>query len=57
MVTIMNKLRQPLTINLLNGESIHLSPKGRADITFEEFKCTEIKQYLEKEYIIILKMN
>lgn len=57
MVTIMNKLRQPLTINLLDGKSIHLSPKGKADITFDEFKCNEVKQYLEKEYIIILKMN
>lgn len=57
MVTLMNKLRQPLTINLLNGKSIHLAPKGKAEITFDEFKCCEVKQYLEKEYIIILKMN
>lgn len=57
MVTIMNKLRQPLTINLLDGSSVHLSPKGKAEITFDQFKCTEVKQYLEKEYIIIIKMN
>lgn len=57
MVTLMNKLRQPLTINLLNGKSVHLSPKGKTEITFEEFKCIEVKQYLEKEYIIIIKMN
>lgn len=57
MVTLMNKLRQPLTINLIDGNSIHLLPKGKAEITFEQFKSIEVKQYLDLGYIIILRMN
>lgn len=57
MVEILNRLRQPLVINLNDKTSIHLLSKGRKQITSEQFKSKEIKSHLEKGNIIVLKMN
>ena len=57
MVEILNKLRQPLTINLSNGESLVLLAKEKVEITTELFKSEEIKLHLAKENIIVLRMS
>lgn len=57
MVEILNKLRQPLVINLNDGTAIHLLAKEKAEITSEQFKSEEIKIHLAKETIIVLRMS
>lgn len=57
MVEILNKLRQPLTINLSNGEALVLLAKEKAEISTELFKSEEIKIHLAKENIIVLRMS
>lgn len=57
MVEILNKLRQPLTINLSNGESLVLLSKEKVEIPTELFKSEEIKLHLAKENIIVLRMS
>lgn len=57
MVEILNKLRQPLVINLNDGTAIHLLAKEKAGITSEQFKSEEIKIHLAKENIIVLRMS
>lgn len=57
MIEIQNRLRQPLTINLNDGTSIHLIAKERVEITSEQFKSDEIKQNLAQDNIIVLRMN
>ena len=57
MVEILNRLRQPLVINLNDGTSKHLLAKGKVEITSEQFKSKEVKSHLDKGNIIVLKMN
>jgi hypothetical protein len=61
MVTIQNKLRQPLVLNIEPKVSLHLMAKGgseaRADLTTEQFNSIEVKTHLAKGDIIVLKMN
>lgn len=57
MVEILNRLRQPLVLNLNDGTSAHLLAKGKAEITSEQFKSKEVKVHLDKGNIIVLKMS
>lgn len=60
MITIVNKLKQPLPINLSKGKSLHLMGEGagrKAEITTEDFNCQELKNHLNKGNILIVKMN
>ena len=57
MIEILNRLRQPLVLNLNDGTSIHLLAKDKVEITSEQFKSKEVKAHLEKGNIIVLKMN
>lgn len=57
MVTIMNKLNQPLVINLDSGESIHLLARSTRTISFEDFQSPEIREKLSSNQIIVLEMK
>ena len=57
MVEILNRLRQPLVLNLNDGTSKHILAKGKVEITSEQFKSKEVKAHLDKGNIIVLKMN
>lgn len=57
MVEILNRLRQPLVLNLNDGTSKHILARGKAEITSEQFKSKEVKAHLEKGNIIVLRMN
>lgn len=57
MIEILNRLQQPLVLNLNDGTSIHLAPRGKAELTSEQFKSRELKINLEKDNIIVLKMK
>ncbi len=57
MVEILNRLRQPLVINLNDGTSVHMLSRGKAEISSEHFKSKEVKSHLDRGNIIVLKMN
>ena len=57
MVTILNKLNQPLVINLNSGRSLHLRPKKFCVITEGEFQSPEIKEKINYGYLVVLKMD
>lgn len=57
MIEILNKLRQPLIINLNDGKSLHLLARDKAEITSEQFKSPEVKMNLANGNIVVLRMN
>lgn len=57
MVEILNRLNQPLVLNLNDGTSKHLLAKGKEELTSEQFKSKEVKVHLDKGNIIVLKMS
>lgn len=57
MIEILNKLRQPLVVNLNDDTSIHLLAKAKVEITAEQFKSAEIKMHVAQGNIIVLRMN
>lgn len=57
MIEVMNKLRQPLVINLDDESSVHLLSRGKVELTPEQFKSKEVKMHLAKENLIVLKMD
>jgi hypothetical protein len=57
MIEILNKLRQPLIINLNDGTALHLLAREKAEITAEQFKSVEVKMYLTNGDIVVLRMN
>ena len=57
MIEILNRLRQPLVLNLNDGTSKHILAREKSEITSEQFKSKEVKAHLEKGNIVVLKMN
>jgi hypothetical protein len=57
MIEILNKLGQPLSINLNDGSSIILLAKGKTELTSEQFKSKEVRMHLAQENILVLRMN
>ena len=57
MVEVMNKLSQPLIINLNDGKSLHLLAKARAEITSEQFQSEEVKAQIANKNLIVLRIN
>jgi len=57
MVEIMNRLSQPLIINLNDGTSKHLLAKAREEITLEQFKSEEIQAQIANKNLIVLRIN
>lgn len=53
----MNKLSQPLIINLNDGKSLHLLAKARAEITSEQFQSEEVKAQIANKNLIVLRIN
>ena len=56
MVTISNKLRQPLPIILANKESIHFLAKESKEITQEQFNSPEIQENIEKGNLVVTRL-
>ena len=52
--TIRNCLNQPLTINLLEGRSVHLMAKGKGEIAEADMNATELKKHVAKGNIITI---
>lgn len=52
MVLILNKLDQPLIVNLLGGKSLHLPAKGSAYISEKDLGSTHIQTLKSKGVIL-----
>lgn len=57
MVTVLNKLNQPVTVNITKNRSIHFLAKESKDITFEDFNVPEMKEKVEAKTLIVLKIE
>jgi len=57
MFTVKNKLNQPLVVNVPEEVAIHFLAKEQRDLTTEQFNAPEIKNYIELEYLIVLRMD
>jgi len=57
MVTLMNRLRQPLVFNLADGKSLYLLDRRRFDLTFENFMSTEIQIAVKNGDLMIVNMS
>lgn len=57
MVEVMNKLSQPLIINLNDGTSLHMLAKAREEITSEQFQSEEVKAQIANKNLIVLRIN
>lgn len=56
MVTIRNKLPQPVTVNIGNKKSIHFLANETKNVTFEEFQSKEMREKTENGTLVILRM-
>ena len=57
MVTIKNKLNQPVVINIPGEESIIFLAKESKDLSNEQFNAPEMQSHVDKGNMIVLKMN
>lgn len=57
MVTLYNKLNQPLPINITKTKSIHFSAKERKEVSFADFQAADIREKIDKGYLIVLRME
>lgn len=58
MITIKNKLRQPLVINVAEEGAIHfLAKETKTNISEVQFNSPEMKNHIEKGNLIVLRME
>ena len=57
MVLVLNRLNQPLPVNLKNGKSLHFLAKESKSISFDDFQSTEIKEKVDKGMLVVLRMD
>ena len=57
MVIVLNKLRQPMTLNLQDGSSLHLMSKGTGELTVENFDSVEVKNSVNQGTLLVIKMD
>lgn len=57
MVTIKNKLNQPVVINIPGNESIIFLAKETKELTNDQFNAPEMQNHVDKGTMIVLKMN
>jgi hypothetical protein len=56
-VTLKNKLRQPLVVNVKEGDAIHFLSKEQKKVTEEQFNSPELKRHVEMENLVVLRME
>lgn len=57
MVTILNKLRQPLPVTISDTETMIFLSRERKDLTFEQYNSPKIKDYIEKGMLFVLEIK
>lgn len=57
MVSIKNKLNQPVVINIPEGDSIIFLAKETKDLTNDQFNAPEMQNHVDKGNMIVLRMN
>jgi|AntRauTorckE6833_2_1112554.scaffolds.fasta_scaffold00836_24 hypothetical protein len=57
MVKVLNKLRQPLVINIVDGEDIHFLSREEKELTEEQFNSKRVQKYVDLEDLIVLSVD
>lgn len=57
MAKVKNKLRQPLTVNLEKGKSIHFLAKEVKEIDDEQLTVGELKSHIEQGNLIVTRIG
>lgn len=57
MVSVKNKLNQPLVINIPDGDAIIFLAKETKDLDSEQFKAPEMKNHIDLGHIVVLRIN
>lgn len=57
MASIMNKLYQPVSVNLSNGESVHFLSRETKDIPLDLLQSVELQNHIKAKHFVILSMQ
>ena len=57
MATIMNKLYQPVSINLSNGGSVHFLARETKKVPLEVLQSVELQLQIKEKNFVILSMQ
>ena len=57
MIKIMNKSKQPLSLNLDGGRGIILLPKETSDLSNDEFKSVEVQSGVNSGSLFVLSIE
>lgn len=57
MITILNRLRQPLVLNVGENQSLHLLSRERVEVTNEQLNSSELKSAINRGDVIVLKIE
>lgn len=57
MITIKNRLNQPLVINVPQEPAIYLFDKEKKTITNDQYNAPEMQRYIELDYILVLSLS
>lgn len=57
MAEILNKLYQPVTVNLSDGSSVIFLARETKNIPLSLLQSTELQNHIKKKHFMILKLN
>ena len=57
MATIMNKLYQPVSVNLNNGEAVHFLSRETKKLPLEVIQSVELQNHIKAKNFVILNMQ
>lgn len=57
MATIMNKLYQPVSVNLSNGEAVHFLSRETKKLPLDVLQSVELQNHIKAKNFVILNMQ
>lgn len=57
MVKVLNLLKQPLSVNLYQDESIIFLSRETKELTIEQYNSEGIQNYIKKGLLLVLEIN
>ena len=57
MVKILNRLKQPLSVNISQGESTIFLSRETKELTIEQYNSEGIQNYIRKGILLVLEIN
>lgn len=57
MVKVLNLLKQPLSINLSQDESVIFLSRETKELTIEQYNSEGIQNYIRKGLLLVLEIN